>query len=261
MQHYTMSRTDAPSRAPVASSRRALEILDLLALDGPLGTNEIARRLGTTPSTVSRQLGTLVEFGYAERDAASGRYRAGIRLVHLGNLVLLRLDVRTIARPYLEALVDTTGETATLSVPGDPDAVTIDFVPARHDVQGVTQLGRPSVAHATAAGKVMLAFTERRPPGPLRGYTPRTITDPAALGEELERVRRHEFADAYEERERELNAIAAPVFAADGALAAVVALQGPVPRFGRAAARRALPALLAAAAAISRALGATRTGR
>ena len=261
MQHYTMSRTDAPSRAPVASSRRALEILDLLALEGPLGTNEIARRLGTTPSTVSRQLGTLAEFGYAERDASSGLYRPGLRLVHLGNLVLLRLDVRTVARPHLERLVDVTGETATLSLPGDPDAVTIDFVPARHDVQGVTQLGRPSVAHATAAGKVMLAFTERRPSGPLRGYTPRTITDPGALDEALDQVRRRGFADAYEERERELNAIAAPVFAADGTLAAVAALQGPIPRFGRAAARRALPALLGSAAAISQALGATLTGR
>lgn len=256
-----MPRPGHPSRASVASSRRALEILDLLADEGPLGTNEIARRLGTAPSTVSRQLGTLAELGYAERDASSGRYRAGIRLVQLGNLVLLRLDVRTVAHPHLEALVDRTGETATLSLPGEPDAVTIDFVPAPHHVQGVTQLGRPSVAHATAAGKVMLAYTGRRPGGPLRAFTPRTITDPAALQSELERVRARGFAEAFEERERELNAIAAPVRGADGLLAAVVALQGPVPRFGKAAARRALPTLLEAADEISGALGATNSRR
>ena len=242
----------------VGSTRRALEIVDLLALEGPLGTNEIARRLGVAPSTVSRQLGTLVEFGYAERDPASGLYRAGIRLVHLGNLVLLKLDVRTVARPRLETLVGETGETATLSVPGDPDAVTIDFVPARHDVQGVTQLGRPSVGHATAAGKVMLAFTGRRPAGPLRAYTTRTITELDALEAELERIRRRGYAEAYEERERELNAVAAPVFGSDGSLAAVIALQGPVSRFGRSTARRAVPTLLEAAQAISRALGSTR---
>ena len=242
----------------VGSTRRALEILDLLALEGALGTNEIARRLGVTPSTVSRQLATLVDFGYAEREPVSGLYRPGMRLVHLGNLVLLRLDVRTVARPHLETLVDETGETATLSVPEDPDAVTIDFVPARHGVQGVTQLGRPSVAHATAAGKVMLAFTGRRPAGPLRAYTTRTVTELGALEAELERVHRRGYAEAYEERERELNAIAAPVFGADGSLAAVIALQGPVSRFGKAAARRAVPTLLEAAGAISRALGSTR---
>jgi len=252
-----MPRTGQPSRERVASARRALAILDLLAAEGPLGTNEIARRLETTASTVSRQLGTLVDCGYAEHVPDSGRYRPGIRLVHLANLVLVRLDLRTVARPHLEALVDETGETATLSVPGDPDAVTIDFVTGHHSVQGVTQLGRPSVAHATAAGKVALAFTGRLPEPPLRAYTERTIADPQALAAELERVRRRGYAEAYEEREAGLNAIAAPVFASDESLAGVVALQGPLPRFGRAAARKALAPLLARAAEISRALGST----
>jgi DNA-binding IclR family transcriptional regulator len=125
-------------------------------------------------------------------------------------------------------------------------------------VQGVTQLGRPSVAHATAAGKVALAFTGRRPEPPLRAYTQRTITDPGALETELARVRRVGFADAYEEREPGLNAIAAPVFGSDESLAGIIALQGPLPRFGRAPARKALPALLDRAGAISEALGSTR---
>jgi IclR family acetate operon transcriptional repressor len=254
-----MARTGQPSRERIASSRRTLAILDTLAEEGALGTNEIARRLGTTASTVSRQLGTLVEAGYVEHAPDTGRYRLGIQLVRIANLVLMRLDVRTVARPHLEALVDETGETATLSLPGDPDAVTIDFVPARHLVQGVGQLGRPSVAHATAAGKVMLAFTGRHPETPLRRYTDRTITDAATLDEELERVRRRGFADAYEEREPELNAIAAPIFGSGHELAGVLALQGPVPRFGRAPARAAATPLRARAEAISRALGATRS--
>ena len=166
--------------------------------------------------------------------------------MQLANVVLVRLDVRDGRAAAPRGARDETGETATLSVAGDPDAVTIDFVAARHYVQGVTQLGRPSVAHATAAGKVMLAFTERHPRPPLRAYTDRTITDPAALDAELEQIRRRGCGAAYEERERELNAIAAPVFANDGTLAGVVALQGPVPRFGRAPARKALSALLAA---------------
>jgi DNA-binding IclR family transcriptional regulator len=252
-----MAQTGQPSRERVASSQRALAILDLLAAEGPMGTNEIARRLGTTASTVSRQLGTLVASRYAEHEPETGRYRPGIRLLHVANLVLLRLDVRTVARPHLEAIVEETGESATLSVAGDLDAVTIDFVPGPHAV-GVTQLGRPSVAHATAAGKAALAFTGRRPEPPLRAYTQRTITDPAALEAELGRVRRAGFAAAYEEREAGLNAIAAPVFGSDESLAGIVALQGPLPRFGRVPARRALPVLVARAAAISEALGSTK---
>jgi IclR family acetate operon transcriptional repressor len=250
-----MGRTGQPSKERVAAAGRSLAILDVLADERELGTNEIARRTGAVASTVSRQLATLVEAKLVEYLPESGRYRLGIRLVELANSVLARLDVRTIARPHLAALVDATGETATLSAPGQPDAVTIDFVPAPHYVRGVTELGRPSIAHATAAGKVMLAFTGRRPRLPLRSYTPRTITDPGALAQELGRIRRRGWADAYEEREPELNAIAAPVWSSGGELAGIVALQGPIPRFGRRPARTALPLLLERTQAISQALG------
>ncbi|MFN2628093.1 MAG: IclR family transcriptional regulator [Gaiellaceae bacterium] len=256
-----MARTGQPSQARVASASRSLAILDLLAAEGDLGTNEIARRTGTTASTVSRQLGTLVAAKLVEHVPENGRYRLGIRLVELANSVLARIDVRTVARPHLEALVAASGETGTLSVPGDPDAVTIDFVPAPHYVRGVTQLGRPSIAHATAAGKVMLAFTTRTAAMPLTAYTARTITDLAALETELERVRRRGWADAYEEREPELNAIAAPVRSTGGELAGIVALQGPIPRFGRAPARQVLPLLLEHSEAISRELGGPRAPR
>ena len=251
-----MPRTGQPSQERVAALGRSLAIVDALAVGGELGTNEIARRVGTNPSTVSRQLGSLVESKLVERVPHNGRYRLGIRIVELANSVLARLDVRTIARPHLEALVDEVEETATLSVPGDPDAITVDFVATDRYVQGTTRLGRPSIGHATAAGKVMLAFTGIRPDTPLAAYTARTITDPDDLARELARIRKRGWAEAYEEREPELNAVAAPIWASSGELAGIVALQGPIPRFGRGVARGALPTLLEHARAISRELGA-----
>jgi DNA-binding IclR family transcriptional regulator len=250
-----MAKTGQPSTARVASAQRSLAILDVLADEPSLGTNEIARRLGTSASTTSRQLATLVEAGVVEHVPATGRYRLGIRLVALATSVLSRLDVRATAHPHLEALATELGETATLSVPGDPDAITVDVVRSTRYIQDASQLGRPSIAHATAAGKVMLAFDGARPAGELQAYTPRTITDPQELETEVERVRRRGWADAFEEREIGLNAIAAPLWASDGALAGIIALQGPIPRFGRAPARAALPALLERAGAISTELG------
>jgi IclR family acetate operon transcriptional repressor len=176
--------------------------------------------------------------------------------VHLANTLLARLDVRTVARPHLEELVRITGETATLSVPGEEDAITIDFVPGRHQIQPVSRLGRPSIAHATSAGKAMLAFSGRTlPNGPLRAYTPRTITDPKELAVEIGRVRERGWAQAIEEREPGLAAIAAPIRSSRGELEAVVALQGPSSRFDEAAITAALPELLAHAEEISRELG------
>jgi DNA-binding IclR family transcriptional regulator len=207
-------------------------------------------------SSVSRLLATLAARGYVDYVDETSRYRLGIRLLQLGNVVLAGLDLRELARPHLEALVEESGETATLSVPGDRDAVTVDFVQSASSVQSVARLGRPSVAHATAAGKVVLAFGDvQLPAGTLERFTPRTVTDPRKLATEVERVREQGWAEAAGERERDLNAIAAPVFEADGGLAGIVGLQGPEGRFDRAARTAAVASLLGHTHAVSNALG------
>jgi IclR family acetate operon transcriptional repressor len=262
-----MPRTGQPAIRHVAAVQRAVAVLDALATGGPdgdsasgggaaeLGTNEIARRTGINPSTVSRLLATLADAGLVEHVAGSGRYRLGIRLLQLGNAVLARLDLREIARPHLVALTAATGETATLSTPGEHEAVTVDFVQSTSFVQSVAQVGRPSAAHATAVGKVFLAHGGELPEGELTAFTVRTLTDREALAAEVDRVRQQGYARAAGEREDELNAVAAPVFDARGSLVAILGIQGPASRFGDARMRAALEPLREHAAAISVALG------
>ena len=86
----------------MAAVERAAALLGTLAAGGgELGTNELARRTGLHPSSVSRLLATLVDAGLVEHVAETGRYRLGLRLVQLGNAVLARLDLREVARPHL----------------------------------------------------------------------------------------------------------------------------------------------------------------
>ena len=251
-----MARTGTPATRRGAAVERAAAVLDALADGGELGTNELARRTGLHPSSVSRLLATLVDAGLAEHVAETGRYRLGLRLVELGNAVLARLDLREVARSHLRALVDEIGETATLSAPGDPDAITVDFVQSAASVQSVARVGRPSVAHATATGKVALAFGDvALPPGRLGRFTAKTIVDRSALAGEIERVRAQGFARAVGEREEDLNAVAAPVRGSRGELAAVLGIQGPASRVGEDAMAEAVEPLLARAAAVSDALG------
>jgi DNA-binding IclR family transcriptional regulator len=216
--------------------------------------------IGVNPSSASRLLATLEAGGLVERDANGGPYRLGLHLVALADRVLSRLDVRELARPQLRALVEETGETATLSVADGDQAVTVDFVPGESSVVSMARLGRPSIGHATAAGKVLLAFTGAEP-ATLDRYTERTITDPAVLAGELARVREQGWAEAEGEREPDLNALAAPVYGRGGALAAILGLQGPAARLTADRRRAALPALLRAASAVSRALGGSATER
>lgn len=252
-----MPRTGKPAARPVAAVERALAVIAVLAGEATeLGTNEIARRSGINPSTVSRLLATLVRAGYVDHVPDTGRYRLGLRLLELGNLVVARLDLRGIARPHLETLAGETGETATLSAPAERDAVTVDFVQSRSSVQSVARLGRPSVSHATATGKILLGFGKRAlPPGPLPAFTERTITNRRTLAAEVERVRGRGWAEAAEEREHDLSAIAAPVFGYTGELVAILGLQGPASRFDRPSRRLAVASLLDHARAVSEALG------
>jgi IclR family acetate operon transcriptional repressor len=255
-----MARTGQPAIRHVASVQRAVAVLDALAEDVPeLGTNEIARRTGINASTVSRLLATLADAGLVEHVAGTGRYRLGLRFLQLGNVVLARMDLREIARPHLAALVAATGETATLCAPGEREAVTVDFAQSPSSVQSVARIGRPSVAHATAIGKVYLANGGELPPGPLPAFTPKTITDRKALAGEVSRARKRGYATAAGEREDELNAIAAPVLGPRGELVAILGVQGPAGRFDSRAMAAAVPALLERTRAISAEVGAPQS--
>jgi IclR family acetate operon transcriptional repressor len=252
--------TTAPR--PVVVLERALAVLNVLAeADTDLGTNEIARRSGVNPSSASRLLTTLARANLVRRVPDTGRYQLGLRLVELGNAALSRTDLRALARPHLKALMEATGETATLSVPGETTAITLDFVPSPANVRSTAELGRAAIAHATAVGKVFLSHSappaHPTPPpggtpagGELAACTVRTITDRKVLEKALAEVRERGWAEALEERELGMHAIAAPVLDTSAGLVAILGLQGPSWRFDLASMRAAVPQLLEHASAL-----------
>jgi len=236
----------------VGSVQRAIDVLDTLAeARTELGTNEIARRTGVNVSSISRLLSTLTTAGLVQYVPSTGRYRLGIRILQLAGAARESLDVRGLARPLLEELTTITGETSTLSLPGVHDLLTVDFVPSLQSVRSVAHIGRNSVAHATAAGKVLLGWGGKLPAGELVRYTDRTTTDRTALDREIDRVRDRGWAQAVGEREEDLNAIAVPVLDGTNSLIAVLGVQGPAGRFTPRAMRAAIEPLSERAAALA----------
>jgi DNA-binding IclR family transcriptional regulator len=222
---------------------------ELAAARGELGTNDLARRTRINVSTVSRILATLADGGLVEHVPSTGRYRLGLGVMRLANALGDDRDLRSLARPYLSEVVALLHETATLSVPGEHEAVTLDFVQSPLTVRSVAEVGRTSVAHATAVGKVFLAHGGTLPGAALTAFTRRTIVDVGELAAEVARVRDRGWAQALGEREPDMNAVAVPVLDRAGQLVAILGVQGPSARF-RGGAIQAAASLLSDRAAL-----------
>lgn len=247
-----MARTGKPAERRIESVERAASVLSTLAeARSELGTNEIARRIEASMSTVSRVLSTLDSVGLVVHSPDTGRYRLGVRLLQLANAARESLDIRSLARPHVERINQLTGETATLSIPGDQEAITVDFVQSELSVRSVAAVGRPSAAHATAVGKVFLAHGGELPRQPLHQYTSWTTTEPEAVRADADLARRRGWAASVQEREDDLNAVAVPVGRVGGPLVAIIGVQGPAGRFTGSAMHAATQTLLDQAAQLS----------
>ena len=179
-QESSMRRTGQPAVRHVAAVERAFAVLDALADRRPSWGR--TRSPGGRASTRAPCRGSSrrsPHAGFVEHVAESGRYRLGLRLLQLGNAVLARLDLREVARPHLRALVEETGETATLSAPGEHDAVTVDFVQSAL-VRAERRAARPPERRPRDRGRQGRARVRRRRSRPAKlepRITDRTITD------------------------------------------------------------------------------------
>lgn len=244
----------------VQSVDRAVAILDLLAERSEAGVTEIADAIGVHKSTASRLLASLEAGRLVEQTTHRGSFRLGFGLMRLAAPVSGRMDVTREGLPVLEALAAEVGETVNLAVLRGTDVVNLEQVRGPATITTVNWVGQPTPLHATSSGKVLLAafapddlaaFLAR----PLPRFTPQTITEAPALERELVRVREQGYATTTEELELGLDAVAAPVRDAGGRVVAAISVSGPVYRLDAARIAEVAPAVVAAAADLSRRLG------
>jgi len=241
--------------------RKTMEVLELFAAERrELGVTEVAGALERPKSTVSRWLAAMERADFLERDGDSGRYRVSLRLAALGEVARQTTSLQRSARPYLARLASVTGETANLTLLVGTEAVNVEGADSPRPVMHVGWIGRRMPLHATASGKVLLAYADNAListalGGRLRQLTPKTITSARALRAELERVRARGYATVWAELEPDLAAVAAPVRNHRGDVVAALALAGPVSRCDR----QRLPSLaehvVEAATGLSRKMG------
>ena len=248
-------------RSPsIQSVDRAVSVMEFLSRRGWSGVTEVSRELEIHKSTAYRLLTTLRDRGLVEQDAATEKYRLGFGLVLLARAVRADPDILRCARPVCEHLSGHTRETVTIAVLEGDDAVVIHQSISRASALGVDWTGRHTPLHATAAGKIFLAYMPedqllRILEGPLERFTKNTIVDPESLKDHTGKIRDEGYGYTVEELETGLNAVGAPIRGADGAVVGAVSVSGPAFRLRPDALPEIGELSRRAAAEISRCLG------
>ena len=211
------------SMSVLTKSRAILELIQKHNRDG-LTNREISLALGLPPPSCHRLLRALEGADFVRRAGPGRRWTLGYAHLRFADTVLESMDEAAVCLPYLEQLHLATEETTFYARFCDTACVTMQICGPIN--RGVS-IGRGEIMplSCTAAGQAALAFLpERRKQALLRGLelparTPNSITDPRELRRRLREVRRRGVALNFEEMHSGVNAVAGPIFAADGARA------------------------------------------
>ncbi len=262
-------RTDTEAGEPqdAARSLRALLVLDYLArAQHPPTLAQLAQRLDMPKSTLMRLLASMQRAGFVAATPTENGYVPGPQATALA-LSTLRASAFTRAcRAVLAQLVGKLGETCNLTAPDGDQVIYMERVETAEPLRLFFAVGSHVPMHCTASGKLFLASMNRLERGrvlarlPLTRNTPRTLTDPARLEDELERLATRGIGIDNEEFVRGMSAVAVPVRDAQDRVVAAVACHAPTARLMLDDLLRAVPVLQSAAQSMSAVLAEHRPG-
>jgi DNA-binding IclR family transcriptional regulator len=220
---------------PVGVVDRSVAILDAVEAGARTFTT-ITKATGLSRTTTHRLIDALERHGYLFHVDGLG-YALGPRLLGLAAAAIRDLPLRQIARPALEGLARTTGESAQLFVRDEDRRVCIDSVGSERELRTVVEVGASLPLDKGSGGTILRAFDPHHDPG-----------------DGLDLIRSHGWAQSHGEREPGVASVSAPVFGPGGQLLAAVSVSGPQTRIPSSRAKGHAPAVIAAAREIEQAL-------
>lgn len=211
-----------PRPAGSQSLFRGLQLIEILG-NYPNGCPlaHLSEQAKLNKSTVHRLLQGLQSCGYVTPAPAAGSYRLTTKFVEVGQKVLSSMNIIHVATPHLEALNLLTGETVNFSSREQDHAILIyKLEPTTGMLRTRAYIGQRMALYCSAMGKIYLAFGQpdyvsrywQEHQKEIQQLTCNTITDLAAMYQELTRIREQQMAMDREENELGVSCIAVPVF-------------------------------------------------
>jgi DNA-binding IclR family transcriptional regulator len=200
------------------SVKKAFDILDTISLSREgIGLSKISKKLDMAKSTVHGITSILEELGVVTRDPITKKYGLGLTLFELGRRAYSQIDIREIARPFMEELMEKIQETVFLGILHGEHITILDVIESRHDFKITSPVGSNIPFLAAATGKVYLASFEEKKAKEiisskgLPRYTDKSITDPDLFLEEVRQAKINGYATDNEEYISGARAVAAPI--------------------------------------------------
>jgi len=247
-------------RYVIPNLRNACRILKSLEQypDG-LKAADLARTLQIPVTTTLRIMTTLHREGFARK--VEGRYELGPVLIQLGHAALAGTEIREQALPVLRELTDKTDETSHVAIPCDERALIVAVQDSAHPLRAASQPGFLAELHCSATGKIFLTYlhhedlariiAETRP----TRRTPKTLITAAGLKREIEITAKRGYSLDDEEFNEGVRCLAAPVFGANGQVAAAIGITASAMRFTKERIPEMATKVKAAATELSRLIG------
>lgn len=221
----------------IQSVEKAVLVFECLCqADSPMRIAELSRLLRMNKTTVFRILQTYRALGYVAQDRDTDRYSPTLKLTAFSNMVLNRVELRSIARDVLRDLSREVQQSVHLSMRDRDEVVVIDKVEGPSPTRISFHIGRRSPMHLTGTGKLMLADL---PDAEIEAYiartglapkTPASISSRDVFFEEIQRIRANGVAYDKGENDPEVSCVAAPVRDYSGRVIACMSIVGAITR-------------------------------
>ena len=218
---------------------RAIDIIELMAVsDRDLPLSEIIQQLNIPRQSLIRILKTLCRRGLLNKTGQRGYYRLGMKLLYLGNRLQDKINLRSIAWPFMQDLSQKTNKTIELSTLDRDQLILIEQIEGNEGVRLYSRVGGVyPYFHALGVGKVYLGHMTQQKRNKvlekigLPAVTEHTITDLKKLEENLSQIRESGYAFEDQELRKGIRRVVAPIFDHRNNLAGCIGIAATVLSF------------------------------
>jgi len=234
MPRMTVKHQDEPAADDnLKSLVKIMRVLDCFStINRSLSLTELCAATGYPRSTTHRLVSSMRDVGLLDQERQRDRYRLGLKLFELGNVVLANMDLHREARRHVEALSQISGQVVHLALFDGRQAIVIHRATATPEGGTPLTLIEAAPVHCTSVGKAVLAFQPSEVvdsviDAGLKRFTDKTITNGKKLRTELSLIKKRGYAVDDGEHQPGLRCIGAPIHDSVGRVIAGISISGP----------------------------------